>query len=266
MVYPTNVWNSTLMMWKQNCPSGFIHVPHLFFELYWNTIDFADRWTSFQGDQPFTLSNGDLSGCSAHGDFMAAWNTTILQHIIDTCDAGDIGMDQCAGITVRDASTECHAPSPIDEVITGNLTALPGNNPPVGWGMGGGGSEASISTAAAETTNIVVDATTADTPAPVTSSSSAPTQFVASSPNKGAHDEADDAAPAAVTTTSLLSVTTLPSGEMVTKTVVDWITVTTWVTEDVAVATKTPHKHSGGAPAAAAQKHQHRFHHRRSLK
>lgn len=52
MAWPTN----------GNCPSGFTHVPHLFYEVYWNTPLFANRWTQGQGTQPFVLSNGDPTG------------------------------------------------------------------------------------------------------------------------------------------------------------------------------------------------------------
>lgn len=127
---------------KQNCPAGWTHVPHLFYEMYWNTPAFAGRWAPNQGSQPFLLANGDLSGCSGHGDFLAAWDQPTLQNIIDTCNAGDSGMDKCPGVTVRDMTTSCKVASPIDEVITGNLTALPGNNPLKGWGLSYGGSDA----------------------------------------------------------------------------------------------------------------------------
>ena len=52
------------MAWPTNgkCPSGFAHVPHLFYEVYWNTPLFASRWTQGQGTQPFVLSNGDPTG------------------------------------------------------------------------------------------------------------------------------------------------------------------------------------------------------------
>lgn len=49
MVYPTN----------GNCPSGYIHVPHLFYEVYWNTLLFQDQWTPGQAKIPWVLSNGD---------------------------------------------------------------------------------------------------------------------------------------------------------------------------------------------------------------
>lgn len=123
---------------KQNCPEGFTHTPHLFYEMYWNTPVFKDRWTPGQGSQPFVLANGDLTGCSSHADFLAAWEPGVLQHIIDTCNAGDAGMDQCGGVTVRDRTATCDAASPATQnrLAGAAMSALPGNNPLAGWGVG----------------------------------------------------------------------------------------------------------------------------------
>lgn len=54
-----------------NCPEGWIHTPHLFYEVYWNTPLFADEWTPGQGKQPFVLANGDPTGYSLHADFVS---------------------------------------------------------------------------------------------------------------------------------------------------------------------------------------------------
>lgn len=147
MAFPTTDYATG----KQNCPKGWVHVPHLFYEMYWDTQVFKDRWTPGQGSQPFLLSNGDLTGCSGHGDFLAAWDPATLTNIIDNCNAGDAGMNLCPGITLT-PETPCRAASPIDEVITGNLTALPGANALTGWGLsyGGGPLEPAASSAASD--------------------------------------------------------------------------------------------------------------------
>lgn len=276
MVFPTSVYKDG--GWKQNCPEGWIHVPHLFYEMYWNTIDFQSRWTPNQGDQPFVLSNGDLSGCSGHGDFMAAWDTTVLQHIIDTCNAGDPGMIYCPGITVRDQTTSCNVASPINEVITGNMTALPGSNPLKGWGMSegqsnpatsaaAGSSSASPTTAATSSSTSASTSPSASTSAHVVSpaesgsdTGSMPSSAVslASSASTAAQDTASTTVAAeenvatALTTTS---VTTLPNGHVVTTTVVDWVTVTQWVTQDVPAATVTVHAKKDVHAHAHAREH-----------
>lgn len=123
---------------KADCPEGYIHVPHLFYEAYWNTPVFAGRWEQGKGEQPFVLANGDATGYSLHGDFMAGWDEPLLQHIIDTCDAGTSGMENCPGLFYGQNKDECTIDSPVDEQVTGTLTSLPGNNPLSGWAYGGG--------------------------------------------------------------------------------------------------------------------------------
>lgn len=63
---------------KANCPPGWIHVPHIFYEVYWNTPLFADMWTEGTGSQPFILSNGDRTGYSLHGDFVSICSVIFL--------------------------------------------------------------------------------------------------------------------------------------------------------------------------------------------
>lgn len=122
-----------------DCPKGWIHVPHLFMEVYWNTLVFEGRWEPGKGDQPFVLSSGDATGYSSHADFMSGWDTELLQHIIDTCNTGTKGMDHCPGLFYGLNEGECTIPSPVDENVDGVLDALPGNNPITGWKYGAGG-------------------------------------------------------------------------------------------------------------------------------
>ncbi|KAF9872695.1 NOL1/NOP2/sun family protein [Colletotrichum karsti] len=135
MSWPTNKDSTDKR--RANCPPGHIHVPHMFFEVYWNTPKFSDRWTPGQGTQPFVLSNGDVSGYSSHGDFIAAWDTDVLQQIIDNCNAGSSGMDKCPGLLKGlNTNQDCTIPSPIDEKTDGILDNLPGSNPLGGWSFG----------------------------------------------------------------------------------------------------------------------------------
>ncbi|KAL6869459.1 hypothetical protein ACO1O0_000785 [Amphichorda felina] len=120
---------------KLNCPQGYIHLPHLFYEIYWDTPSFADRWTGNAGQQPFVLSNGDVTGYSSHADFMAGWDEDLLQHIIDTCNAGTEGMDLCPGINGLNED-DCTIPSEVDEKVEGVLDALPGHLSLLGWSFG----------------------------------------------------------------------------------------------------------------------------------
>lgn len=131
--FPSSTGNN-----KQDCPAGWIHTPHIFYEVYWNTPKFVDRWTEDGKSQPFVLANGDRTGYSGHGDFIAGWDETVLQQMIDNCDAGDSGMDKCPGLLggTNKGAPSCNINSPVNEVVTGSLAKLPGNNPVSGWGVG----------------------------------------------------------------------------------------------------------------------------------
>lgn len=50
---------------------GWIHVPHIFYEVYWNPALFANMRMQGKGSQPFILANGDRTGYSLHGDFVS---------------------------------------------------------------------------------------------------------------------------------------------------------------------------------------------------
>ena len=56
---------------KQNCPAGYTHLPHIFFEIKWSTPDFANRWTEGVDAQPFVLAQGDKTGFGGHADFVS---------------------------------------------------------------------------------------------------------------------------------------------------------------------------------------------------
>ncbi|CAM1505513.1 Fc.00g111500.m01.CDS01 [Cosmosporella sp. VM-42] len=123
---------------KLDCPAGWTHVPKIFMEVYWNTPKFVDRWEQGKGHQPFVLSSGDATGFSHHGDFMSGWDEALLQHIIDTCDAGEAGMDKCPDLFYGLNSGDCKIDSQVDEKIDGVLDKLPGDNPIKGWSYGDG--------------------------------------------------------------------------------------------------------------------------------
>lgn len=130
MVYPNDEGG------KYNCPQGYTHVPHMFYEIYWNTPAFNDRWTQGQGSQPFVLSTGDVAGYSSHADFMSAWDEDTLQKIIDNCDAQHAGLHTCADATENnDNQCECENEGLVDEVVNGILDALPGNKHLQGWNL-----------------------------------------------------------------------------------------------------------------------------------
>ncbi|KAI0598591.1 hypothetical protein F4775DRAFT_554912 [Biscogniauxia sp. FL1348] len=134
MAWPTNNGG------RMSCPEGYIRVPHLFYEVYWQTDAFNGRWTPDGKTQPFLLSNGDPTGYSSHGDFLAGWDEETLRTIINTCDAGTTGMDKCPNIPggLNDVQ-DCKIPAPLGKVLASStkFNSLPGNNKVTGWGHGG---------------------------------------------------------------------------------------------------------------------------------
>ncbi|UNI14319.1 hypothetical protein JDV02_000959 [Purpureocillium takamizusanense] len=188
MAYPTEAGNG-----KRDCPKGWIHVPHIFFEVYWNTPKFQDRWVPFKGKQPFVLSNGDATGYSLHADFMAGWDEKLLQHIIDTCNTGTSGMENCPGLFYGKNKEKCEIDNPSPENISGVLDALPGDCPISGWSYGPKpDSPPSSSKEAAKpeatTSEPSVQQTDSPTPAPSPTTSSARPAVGSSLPSKGAQD------------------------------------------------------------------------------
>ncbi|TAQ87864.1 hypothetical protein B7494_g3826 [Chlorociboria aeruginascens] len=173
MQFPTN----------NNCPEGWIHTPHIFYEVYWNTPLFASRWTPGGNSQPFVLSNGDPTGYSLHADFIAGWDTTVLQKIIQNCDAGDSGMDKCADAgTLNPTSGSCTIEPAIVDPLSSTMSILPGDLTVGVWGTnvvaatgggGGGGSSVAGVTASGSGTGTAVGVATPTATGAVVSSSSA---------------------------------------------------------------------------------------------
>lgn len=121
---------------KADCPQGWTHVAHLFYEVYYDTLKFQNDWDVDGQNQPFVLSNGDRTGYSSHADFISGWDTDTLQTIIDGCNAGDAGMDTCpeipGGVNKDDT---CEIPSAFPDPTDEWITELPGDNPLSGWGV-----------------------------------------------------------------------------------------------------------------------------------
>lgn len=112
------------------CPSSHpVHLATLFYEVYYDTAKFKDKW--YGDKQPFVFANGDGTGYGYHGDFVNGWDEEALQTALDTCVDG---VDKCAekvfGTFYTQAETQaCKLPHMIDEQVTGPLQQLPGCNP-----------------------------------------------------------------------------------------------------------------------------------------
>ncbi|KAJ9158468.1 WSC-domain-containing protein [Coniochaeta hoffmannii] len=247
MAFPSSTGNG-----KQDCPSGWIHVPHIFFEVYWNTPKFDARWTPDGKTQPFRLANGDVTGYSGHGDMIAGWDEKVLQQIIDNCDAGDSGMDKCPGLIggLNKDAPSCNIPSPVNEQVDGILTKLPGNNPLSGFGFG---SVPAMSGSPAVDTPAV---SSASSPAAASSSKPASSSKTAESSKTTAVNQVKAPSPVAPTpdTTSAAmdsSADAQPTDAPATSsdsTSTVWETVTQWNTATVTAGSATAAPTTTGSP------------------
>ncbi|KAI1465060.1 uncharacterized protein F4812DRAFT_130015 [Daldinia caldariorum] len=141
--YKNNVAWPTPVNGLLTCPAGWIHIPHLFYEVYWDTPSFKDRWTPDGKTQPFVLSNGDATGYSSHGDFISGWDQDTLKTIIDTCNVGTLGMEHCPNIPGGvNTDQDCTIEPAIGTMVKASqkLKSLPLNLPVTGWGKGGSSS------------------------------------------------------------------------------------------------------------------------------
>lgn len=104
-------------------------VVSIFYEVIWNTPDFADMW--YGDTQPFVWSNGDPTGYGYHGDFVNGWNIPILQRAINECGADSGNIEECKVFKFfdDDEAQACKIPVSVHEKTFGVLPALPGCNP-----------------------------------------------------------------------------------------------------------------------------------------
>lgn len=130
-------------------------MPHLFYETFWATDQFSDRWEETDG-WPFvwstgyvpwfyhsphpsgpslTLSSSDSTGYGFHGDFGSGWDQELLQRAIDECDSTPDQLngviDACPLLTIQEIpeAQKCKTPALLGEDIAGPMDNLPGENP-----------------------------------------------------------------------------------------------------------------------------------------
>ncbi|KAK3322287.1 hypothetical protein B0H66DRAFT_197601 [Apodospora peruviana] len=270
MAFPSDAGNG-----KHDCPKGWIHTPHIFYEVYWDTHALKDRFQNMIGkESPFVLANGDTTGYSIHGDFLSGWNEKALQQIIDSeCDAGHAGIHSCPGLQggVNDDSTSCNIECPIKEQVDGKLTQLPGNNKLAGWKYGagsggaggGGGGGGAAPTMATPSPKPPASTSQVANPAPPASSSKAapppapPAESNTVMPDPGDYAGNTKPAPTPVSVTGSFSTTkpvedspepTPANGGAQTTTV--WETATVWATKTVYGKPGSAAPTKGAAPSS----------------
>ncbi|KAL9096053.1 MAG: hypothetical protein Q9165_001575 [Trypethelium subeluteriae] len=113
-----------------DCPSTHpVKLVNIFFEVDYVMNSLLENG-EFTGQ--LVLAQGDPTGYGLHGDFINGWDVPYLQEKIETCNAGDTEADLpgCFGtLFTDDEQHACTLPPMIDEPTSGELKALPGNNP-----------------------------------------------------------------------------------------------------------------------------------------
>uniref|UniRef100_A0A0W0F7N3 DUF1996 domain-containing protein n=1 Tax=Moniliophthora roreri TaxID=221103 RepID=A0A0W0F7N3_MONRR len=114
-------------------PNYPVRMPRIFNEIYWATNEFeAYRNEAMKPDQPFVFSHGDRTGYGYHGDFINGWDEGVLQRVVDKCYCNDFGDASCCaqqGLFTLNTEGHCRITRSINEITTGTLPKLPGNNP-----------------------------------------------------------------------------------------------------------------------------------------
>lgn len=79
---------------------------------------------------------GSLTICKCGADMINGWDVDILQRAVNQCTNDSGNIEDCDVLDLQELNTEPYTDSPVcrkshsvDEVVTGVLAALPGNNP-----------------------------------------------------------------------------------------------------------------------------------------
>ncbi|KAF7375299.1 DUF1996 domain-containing protein [Mycena sanguinolenta] len=118
-------------------PKYPVTLPRVFMEMYLDTVSFADYWDqAMNPSQPFVYSMGDPTGYGYHADFMMGWDKGVLDQVVNKCQCtsaafGDPTCCSTAGYFNFTHGGTCRITKGVDEITTGTLPSLPGNNPVV---------------------------------------------------------------------------------------------------------------------------------------
>ncbi|KAJ6468290.1 WSC domain-containing protein, partial [Mycena sanguinolenta] len=112
-------------------------LPRIFMEMYLDTASFDQyRDQAMNPSQPFVYAMGDPTGYGYHADFMMGWDQGVLDQVVNKCQCtsaafGDPTCCSNAGYFDFKQGGNCRITRGVDEIATGTLPSLPGNNPVV---------------------------------------------------------------------------------------------------------------------------------------
>ena len=113
------------------CPASHpVKLVNIFYEVDYVMNTLLDESGNFEGK--LVLAQGDDTGYGLHGDFVNGWDVPYLQEKIESCNAGDDedALPGCFGeLFTDDQQHQCTIPAMVDEPVSGELKALPGDNP-----------------------------------------------------------------------------------------------------------------------------------------
>ncbi|KAF7312010.1 DUF1996 domain-containing protein [Mycena indigotica] len=147
-------------------------LPRIFMEMYLDTGSWDKfRDQAMNPNQPYVYAMGDPTGYGYHAgecyrrlydgcpsiltirrgarvmplllirlftDFIMGWDAGVLQNVVDKCHCDPFGDPTCCsnqGIFNFEKGGNCRITKGVDEITTGTLASLPGNNPVVGAGQ-----------------------------------------------------------------------------------------------------------------------------------
>ncbi|GAA6057272.1 hypothetical protein JCM3770_004527 [Rhodotorula araucariae] len=113
------------------CPDTHpVRLVTLFYEISYAVQDLEPyRQEAANPSQPFVLANGDPTGQGWHGDFFNGWPQDLLQQAIEVCTDPGGQIEDCPVLDLYNRETEGRKTPDYNEIVEGNLPALPGCNP-----------------------------------------------------------------------------------------------------------------------------------------
>ncbi|KAJ7650806.1 WSC domain-containing protein [Roridomyces roridus] len=173
-------------------PKYPVTLPRVFMEMYLDTATlYGQRDQAMNPDQPFVYAMGDPTGYGYHADFLMGWESGVLQKVVDGCNCNPYGDPTCcsdAGIFTFTHGGQCRITQGVDEIVTGTLDKLPGNNPVVPLNGVAQNLAASVTPAFIQPVYAYTGSSPTQTGspvgAPVTATGAAPTSSTAAPPAK----------------------------------------------------------------------------------